>query len=261
MTSSIYLYGLVHADAGNRALAAASSVEGPRDLGPVYAHTVGSVMALLGNAKSQEIEPARRNLLGHARILEATMKDATIIPFSFGHIFPNINSVSSVIERHQEKILSEIHKFEGFYEFGIRVRSERDPALAAIVSADPTLAAQVHRANSAGDGGYYQKIAVGREIAERLDLQRCRAQKILETAIEPFVEAIVVRKPESETELLKCEVLIRHGEESAVEDALEAAKLEISFAPSVCTIRMIGPAPPFNFLDMQLRCDDLRNSS
>lgn len=254
----LYVYALLRPRDTATAAARVAALAPVAGLSPPVPVDLGAVAALASSPAGQapdEILPTRRNMLAHARVLEACLPACPLLPMRFGTVAPSTAALAGAVAGRATPVLERLEAVEGRAEFGVRIRGDRGAAIAAIAAEDPALAARVRALSGAGESGHFARIELGRSVAERLAARRDRAQAKLLAALVPAAEAHLLLAPEEDTELLNAAFLLPFAEEARFEATLAeaAAAAADAFAPgSSPEIRLIGPAPVGRFVTIRL---------
>lgn len=247
----IYLYGLL--PGGEARQFASAQTDIPDGVtGPVRLVDAGSFTLICGAADDAEIAPKRRLLLAHARILEALSEHLPVLPMRFGMTAPDLDTVAGMLDEQATVLRAAFDEIAGKSEFGLRVDVPRDAALRATIAAEPALAAERDRL-AAGRPGMHAAADFGHRLAERLDRRRQAAQRALIAALRDHWSRHVLRVPETDVQVLAVDVLISAGTETALAEAVDAAVQVTDFAAGAePQVRLVGPAPPYSFVDIRL---------
>ncbi|MEM9707969.1 MAG: GvpL/GvpF family gas vesicle protein [Pseudomonadota bacterium] len=246
----IYLYGLLD----RRASGAAEhlrSIEGVT--GPIEVVSHPTCQLICGAFDGQMILPKRRNLLAHARVLEAALTIGTVLPMRFGMSAESRESVQRMLEQQSAAIESEMAQLTGLVELGLRVSYDRDPSLAQQLSRHPELKSEHRRLRAAKPHNQFEQAEFGRRLGEALDRHRTDAQHKLIGALKPYVADLVIRRPNDEAEVLAADLLVDQSQEAGLADVLATLLADLDFGGgSEPSIQIIGPEPPFNFVRVTL---------
>jgi hypothetical protein len=247
--SALYAYGVMRA-ADATAAPDAPGVGG----GALRFAPAGELAVLVGDAPEGELRRARRNLLAHIRVLEAAQPMGPILPMRFGVVADDAAAVAAAVTPRAAELMALLDRYRGCAEYGVRVEYDRAAALAALGIARPDFARR--RAELVGRAGADAQMALmnlGREIAEALDARRKAAERAILAAVKPVARDHVLRAPESDVEALRAEFLLPTADEAAFLAAVEAAAAATDFAPGGApTVRVVGPAPIYNFVSLAL---------
>ena len=255
MSPALYVYGLIR---GADAPAARARIAGHGPVAGLAAPLItplGPVAALVSPAGPEgppdEILPLRRNLLAHARLLEAVLPVGPVLPVAFGHVSPAAEALAATLAPRADELAARLDRLDGRAEYGVHVAGDRERALAAIAADEPDLAARL--AAAAGPAGHYRRIEIGRRVAEALDRRRAAAGRALLEALCPLAEAHVLKPPEEDVDLLRAVFLLEMTGEAAFAERLEAAAAALDFTPwREARIRLVGPAPASHFVSIRL---------
>ena len=248
----IYLYGLL--DQPLLEDSALTNLTGLQN--SPQAVSIGDRTLIYENHDGSEIQPRRRLMLQHTRVLEHLMRFGTVLPARFGLVATALDVVKKLINDKSTEIAAEFKKLQGCVELGVRISFSRDAALAATLIADPVLQARRTRLMGLGPEAHFARAEFGQALADSMDRRRGAAQKSLLVGLKPFLRDFVLRSPDSDVEVLRLETLIAASEEAEIIKEIEKLARECAFAPaSEPHIQIIGPAPAYNFVRLSLAVD------
>lgn len=248
--SAVYLYALLVADA-ERAAAALDQAAGVT--GSPEVHRVGSVLVVASAHDGSEILQTRRRMLAHTRVLERLLPLGPVLPMRFGLVAESMARVDQLVGARQGDIERAVARVAGKVELGLRISWPREAALAALLASDPALAAARDRLTGRGAEAHFDRIALGRRVAEALDRRRTDTQRRLLAAIAPHCSAHVVKTPEEDVEALRVECLVDAGEQDRLAEIAEDAAAGSGFAPGADpVVRVVGPVAPYHFVALDL---------
>lgn len=244
----IYLYGVL--PGGTDRCAVPEMSDGVT--GPVRIADAGPFRLVYGPSDDHEIAPKRRRLLAHARTLEACAQHAPVLPMRFGLTAPDIETVAKTLTAQETVLSTAFETVAGRAEFGVRVDLARPSALTAAIAAEPDLAAE-HARLAAGPPARRAAADFGRRLADRLDRRRAAAQRTMISELRRDWTRHLVRAPETDVQILAVDALFPPAEAQAVARRVEEAARATGFAPDAePTVRMVGPNPPYSFVDLHL---------
>jgi len=248
----LYLYGLA-SDPDPDLAATLEGVDGLSGERPALLG-LGGRAVIASPHECGEILQTRRRMLAHTRVLETAMSAATVLPMRFGLVASDMADVEAMIAEHAADIDTQLARIEGQVEIGLRIRFPREAALAALLAERPELAAERDRLRGRGAGAHFERIELGRRVAEGLDRRRTEAQRQLAARIGPLCTDHVLRTPEEDVEVLRAECLLPADAEPGFAAAVQEAVAPCVFAPDAePAIRLVGPVPPYHFVDLVLK--------
>ncbi|MEO0820318.1 MAG: GvpL/GvpF family gas vesicle protein [Pseudomonadota bacterium] len=204
---------------------------------------IGTVSVIVCPTLLDSVPSKRRFLRAHTRVLESA-GEATVLPMRFGTIAMSSAALEEAVLPRVPELLGLLQKFRDCGEFGLRASTSEEVLLRRAVARHPALRAQ------AGGGrtrSHAAKIALGRQVAEALDRERDAAGKVLMGRIAPLVEDRILRAPESAHEVLRADILLRRDRENEL-----IAMLEESAEEPALDVKLVGPAPLYSFVSLQI---------
>ena len=246
----IYLYGLV--DAPPAAVAARLDGVGGLQAPPV-ATDAGRWTLVSSAHDAGPVAPRRRDMLAHTRVVEAMMAEGLVLPARFGLVAEDVPGVRALIAAQEGALAAQAARIAGCSAYGVRVDFPQAPALAATLAAAPDLQRARDRLLRTPHPAPFAQADFGRALAEALDRRRGLAQKALLVALRPLVRDHVLRRPDSDCEVLCVEALVPEGRLAAVEQVLATAAADCGFAGGApARIVLTGPAPAYHFVRLSL---------
>jgi hypothetical protein len=246
----MYLYGLL-----SRASAAACDpILGIAGVtGPVQVLATEHGVLVFGHAETAELAPKRRNLMAHARVLEACQELGDLLPMRFGMTARDREEIERTLGSNRLEIEAQFNRIRGKVEFGLKVGFSRDAALHATLEADPALAAEHRKLGAMVRPPHFAAADFGRRLAEALDRRRTNAQRAILSALSDLCDDHVLAAPENDVQILNLHVLAQRDTGDVLARAAQAAATASQFVPcGEATVKLIGPEPPFNFVSIAL---------
>jgi hypothetical protein len=158
-----------------------------------------------------------------------------------------------MIEADRDAIAEKLALVDGQAEFGLRIGFPRQAALDATLASRADLAVERRRLMGAARPPHMAMAEFGRRLAEALDRRRGAVQKALVASIVPRARAHVLAVPESDVDVLNLHLLIAPARIEAVAAMAGEAAVRSGFAPGAePSIRIVGPVPPFNFVQLAI---------
>lgn len=186
---------------------------------PLETITHGRLAAVVSRAAPEQQEATVDGLHAHARVVDALMDEATVLPVRFGTRFAEPLAVRSALAVRRPALLAALQRVEGCVEIAVRVSMpERRSLLAAV--GGPHLHASLR----------------DRRLASAL--HDPLADLSVETRIWPTI---------ARGELLRAAYLVPRGEVGAFCAAADELEHEYPRVDLTCT----GPWPAYSFVDGQ----------
>ena len=191
----------------------------------------------------------RRDMRAHAAILNDVARSATVLPFRFGVVFPDDESVRARLLRpHAEELSAYLDALDGAVEVTLRATSVEDEALRAVIAARPELAGATGRSRG-GSLAQESRVERGRQLAAAIqDLQESDARWIID-ALAPAARDVRIGKPLGELMALNASFLVDRDKLKVFDRQLEQLAAE---AGHRIQFDCVGPLAPFSFVDLRL---------
>jgi hypothetical protein len=235
---SLYVYGVVGETLLPERLA-------DRDLRLVRSD---GLAALVAELPASPVTATRRNLLAHADIVEEAFAWTTILPMSFGVVFPDEDSVREVVlDANRELLEALLARHESTAELSLKASYDEDAVLAQVVAASPQFARLRARYRNAPtmEAGLQLGEAVAAELGSRRDRD---AAQVLD-AIAPLALDLRAGEVSIERGVVNLSFLVEKRRVAEFDAHVETLSRELS--PPI-HFKLVGPLPPYSFVDVPL---------
>jgi len=197
-----------------------------------------SDLAVIVSEHCPEDNLNERAAVDHARVIADCFKSSTVLPFRFGTVFSDDESLRRSVRSNQRQFLTNIDRLRGKAEMHLKVMlddccREQLHAYAAHANANP------------GTGKEY--LAQLRENATRQRERQTKARAVsvqMHRMFAPLAEEVSCRRTDSGKMLLDIAHLIDHK-------GIERYQNKYSSASQImkdCQMQLSGPWPPYHFV-------------
>jgi hypothetical protein len=218
----------------------------------VWVVELGDLAAIVGDAPSEDDAKAlRTQALAHARVLEAAILDAPVVPFRFGNVVPGGDEAVGyeLLESRHDEFAAQLEKLNNYMQLVVKVIYDEQAVLRQILETNPDIAELREQARQ-GDEVTMRgaRVQLGEMIGNALEeLRQKDASDIIEH-LKPVSAAAIAEELESEYMVLNAPFLVERGQlpefEAALEEIAEERVSRIKFT-------LLGPMPAYNFLDVE----------
>jgi hypothetical protein len=197
-----------------------------------------SDLAVIVSEHSPQDTQQDRAALEHARVIADCFKTSTVLPFRFGTVFSDDESLRRSIRSNQRQFLTNIERLRGKAEMHLKV--VLDDCCREQIRAYP----QASNGNS-GTGREYLA-----QLRENATLQRERQTKARAVSVQmhrmfsPLAEEITCRRTDSGKMLLDIAHLIEHKSVERYQNKYSSAAQLMK----ECQMQLSGPWPPYHFV-------------
>lgn len=184
---------------------------------------------------------------GHEQVVEGVFRDATVLPFRFGVLYPDEDGLRAAIRTAESALLAELSRLDEAAEWGVRayldqvetVPPDDQHAPAALDGPDAGTAWMARRRAAAHASG------AARDLAHRVavDLHDTLSRHARESVVRPRPRRATATTPVLEAAYL----LARDGDADL---RAQVTKLSGRYAASGLRFEVTGPWPPYHFTRM-----------
>ncbi len=232
-----------------------------RNFGPIGIGKRGDVVSTIGfNDISAVISssPVTRyvidpeNLMAHEKVIEEVMKDYTVLPLRFCTIANSAEEVRTFLRRRYGEFKGMLRDMDNKVEMGLKARwADMKSIFDEIAQEDPDVKKRrmgsVHAGEDPGDGG---RVALGKAVKAALDRKKTVEGERILSKFKRVALDVRRNDPAGDDMFLNAVFLIDRTREKQfdflVEDLVDSYKDTVDF-------KVVGPAPPFNFLNIEMK--------
>jgi hypothetical protein len=205
----------------------------------------GDLAAIVGPAPDEEDPKAIRDqALLHARVLEAAIVDAPVVPFRFGTV--NGSAEHDLLEPFHDELTQLLESVKDHVQMTLKANYRDDVVLREIVESYPEIA-QLREQTRDGDeyAAREARVRLGELVSMALEQVRQRDTAAILERLNPLAVASVVGPLESEFMALDAAFLVERGRMRKFEEAAAAVAAEQAERMH-CTL--LGPMPAYDFI-------------
>jgi Gas vesicle synthesis protein GvpL/GvpF len=245
MRRSLSVYGIVRSED-----AAAAETRARRITPQIHAVAAGSLAALVGPGASPD--QARAALMAHFEMLEHVAAEVDVLPVRHGVSAPDERAIrNEILDENRQRWSAELDRLSGRLELRIRASFDRDAILARIVEANPAIPPLRERAAVEPEGfASPARVRLGRLVMEGLEARRASVRRWLRARAADLTEEVRESRPAGEMGAATLSLLLPRVDVERVR--LELEKLP-GASPQPITLRIIGPLPPWSFVERRPR--------
>lgn len=240
-----WIYGVVPAGA------ALEEIERRDNLPEVWVVEAGDLGAIVGDPPEENAKATRDQALAHARVLEAAIVDAPVVPMRFGIIVPGGDEAvgSELLDARHDELTRLLSKFEDRVQMTLKVSYDDDAVLREIVENEPEAAQLREQARQGSEiETRNARVRLGELISTALEQRRERDKTDIFERLKPVSIAAVDEAVETEYMVLNAPFLIERDRieefEEAVDEVAHQRQGRMHFT-------LLGPMPVFNFLEVE----------
>jgi hypothetical protein len=240
----VWVYGVVPADAQLEQL------EGRDDLPDVWLVESGDLAAIVGAAPEDDPKETRNQALGHARVLEAAVRDAPVVPMRFGIMCSSDGEVAGgILEERHEPLAELLERLGDQVQMVLKVEYDERAVLREIVDSEPEIAELREATQSSEDEATRdQRVRLGELVGNAIEQRRERDSADILRQLEKVVLKAQSEPPEKELMVLNAPLLVARDGVEELEKTVEEVGQERG---ERMHFKLLGPMPAYHFLEAE----------
>ena len=231
-----------------------------RNFGPIgigkrddIVSTIGynDISAVISSSPITQYVIDPENLTAHEKVIEAVMKDYTVLPVRFCTIANSAEEVRTFLRRQHGEFKGMLHDLDNKVEMGLKARwTHMEKIFEEIGRNDPDVKEIKTRMTESGGVADDEKITLGKTVKAALDEKKERiAEKILRqfkrVAMDIHQNDVI-----GDNMFLNTVFLIDRTREKQFDFLVEDLADEYD---NQADFKVVGPAPPFNFVSIEMK--------
>ncbi|HEY2299484.1 MAG TPA: GvpL/GvpF family gas vesicle protein [Jatrophihabitans sp.] len=235
---AVYVFGVVASS-----LLDSDDVQLPDDVDVVRAGPVAAVVGVVGTERKLGLAADVRR---HDRVIAHFVENGiTILPMRFGAVVTGSQTlVRDVLEPNGRAFADALRDLDGYVQYTVRVAYVRDAVLAAVMRADPRLAALRDSARAAGPARDAQ-VRLGEAVVAAINARRGNDANRIETELGPLADRLDCELSSDPDRLADFTCLVDRADADGFEAALEQIAKRHADAAQ---LTLLGPLAPYHFV-------------
>jgi len=222
--------------------------------GRVYTIPSDGLCAVVSDSARIDYERSRRNMIVHTVVQEEAIRDQAILPVRFGTVAPDAESVrEKLLTRRREEFFSLLEEVEGRVELGLKAFWQEHMPFREIVEENDAIRRLRDRlAGKPADESYYERVELGRMVAEELVRKREAAAEEITSRLRPLAYKTKVNTNLGDRMAFNGAFLVDKREEERFDKAVGEMGTEME---QRLAFKYVGPVPPYNFVNIVVTWD------
>ncbi len=245
-TEGSYVYGVVR----RREAPSEFSQTPLPGAGDIRIVTAGDLGVIVSPMPIEEVDPSRRNLLAHTRVLEEAMETGSVLPVRFGTIAETPSLLREILDHHAEDLHDLFDHIDGRIELGVKALWNMEQVFAEITVENPKLQQLKEQLTGSNEARtYYQRIDLGRRIEDAMNAKRETEAAQLMGLMTPFAVDARIAKATEDRMVVNAAFLVDAQREQAFDAVIQDIRAREGERMS---LRYVGPVPPYSFVDLKI---------
>lgn len=214
----------------------------------VYTVCFERIAAVVSNAPVKEYPVLRENLIPHEYVIEAVMKEHTVLPVRFATITENEEKVKEILEREYDKFSDLLDKLKDKKELGLKAIFKEDVIYKEILEKYQEIKKlKEATASKPLKETYYQCMEAGKMVERALEKEKEEAKEEILRFLEPLSEDVKINNIYGERMIINAAFLINRDKEEDFDNAV--GQMDTKYGYKI-RFKYVGIVPPFNFVNL-----------
>jgi len=198
----------------------------------------------------EECDPSRRNMKTHTLVLEALMKDYTVLPARFGIICDGEDKLWGLLQKYYPILKDYIKRLDNRIEVGVKVFWEREAMIAELEGKDGSLTKLKEELKTLPPAIAQNKLVkAGEMVKSRIDEWVNRYTDRVYLQLMKVAVDGEKNYPIDIKNIINSAFLVDKAKEKAFDALID--KLDSEYGEMV-NFKVVKPVPPYNFVNLEL---------
>lgn len=227
---------------------------------PVHAVPWGGLAAVVSDSAIERYDASRTNLLSHERVIEAVMREQTLLPVRFGTVADSESAVASIqklLERRAGEFDRLLHEMEGKVELGLKAFWRSETAVFDEIVAEDEEIRRLRDVLRRRPGGvpHSARLRLGEMVKTALARKRAAEARRIVAPLRMIADRVADNSVLLDRMIVNSAFLVRRNRETEFDRAVAA--LDEELGPRI-SLRYAGPVAPYNFVRIVVNWEQLR---
>ncbi|MQA80966.1 MAG: gas vesicle synthesis GvpLGvpF [Streptosporangiales bacterium] len=237
-----YVYGVVRA--GTTVPGGVVGVGGGEEL---YLLEGDGLALLAGPIDAAHHLATQRDVLAHARVLDAVAAGAPVLPMRYGTVVDDpAGAVDEIVGQSHERFAELLADLDGAAQYSLRATYHEETVLAEVLAEDPEIR-ELTEATRGQDPDivYGPRVRLGELVVGALAAKRRADSTVVLAALTPHLRTAATREPGAPDEVLDVALLVDRSKRGRFEEAVDDVGRRTA---DRMRLRLIGPQAPYDFV-------------
>ncbi|MDD5094851.1 MAG: GvpL/GvpF family gas vesicle protein [Dehalococcoidia bacterium] len=216
----------------------------------IYTINHGDIAAVVSDTSMTICDPIRKNMLAHNRVLEAIMREYTVLPARFGLIADSQDKLKGLLAEYYPKLKTFISMLDNRIEVGIKVFWQKEKVLAILESRDQKLT-RLRQAIKESPPAKAEVLLIeaGQLVRSQVEAWQSEVGNEIYMALIRIAVDGRHNYPVDISNILNASFLLDKSKEEKFDNAVEELDKKHGHWTN---IRYLKPVPPYNFVNLEM---------
>ena len=203
----------------------------------------------------EECDPTRRNMKTHTLVLEALMKDYTILPARFGLISDSEDKLKGLLQKYYPTLKDYIRRLDNRMEIGVKVFWEKEAMIAELEGKDGSLTKLKEELKTLPPLIAQDKLVKAGEMVRSM-IEKW-VDRYTDRVYRQLMKVAVDGKknyPIDMKNIINSAFLVDKAREKDFDALIE--KLDSEYGDKI-NFKYVKPVPPYNFVNLELHLKEV----
>lgn len=207
--------------------------------------------AVISNTPITKYVVSRENMMAHQKVIEAVMKDYTVLPVRFCTIAANAEEVRSLLRGRYGEFKNLLKDMDNKVELGVKALwKDMDVTFREIAAEDEAIKRLKEEiAAKSPEESYADRMRIGEMVKSALESKKRRLAEEIMYVLKKSSIDFRVNNTYGDRMILNAAFLVDRGREKEFDSRIN--ELHAQYSEKI-KFKYIGPVPPYNFVNIVL---------
>ena len=219
---------------------------------PVITIAYGDLSAVVSSVPMNKYVVSKETMIAHEKVIEAVMKDYTVLPVRFYSVAPNAEEIRSLLRRRYHEFKKLLRELDNKVEFGLKaIWKEMDAIFKEIVeeNEENTVTRDKMTAGS-GENVSPDKAALSRRVKLALEEKKAKEREVLLQPLRKVCSDFCLNTTYGDDMIMNTAFLVDRAREREFDSRVE--ELGVHYGERI-EFKYVGPAPPYSFVNIVVK--------
>jgi Gas vesicle synthesis protein GvpL/GvpF len=210
---------------------------------------MGDLGVIVGDAPANDAKATRDQALTHARVLEAAVVDAPVVPFRFGMVMDDSEVDRELLDARHDEFAELLDRVKDRLQFTLKATYDEDAVLREIIESQPEIAQLREHIRGLDEFATRDaRVRLGELVSVALEQLRQRDSDAIVERLSPFCISFTIEPLESEFMALNAPFLVERAQMEQFDEEADALAGEQA---ERMHFTLMGPMPAYNFVGVE----------
>ncbi|MCL4459066.1 MAG: GvpL/GvpF family gas vesicle protein [Chloroflexi bacterium] len=219
---------------------------------PVITIAYRDLSAVVSSVPMSKYVVSKETMVAHEKVIEAVMKDHTVLPVRFYTVAPNAEEIRGLLRRRYQEFKKLLRELDNKVELGLKALwRDMDAILNEIVEENEEIrAVRVNTLAHSAEKATQDKGALGEMVKLALEHKRAKEREALLQPLTHISSEFCLNRTYGDDMLMNAAFLVDRAREKEFDSCVEG--LGVHYGDRI-EFKYVGPAPPYSFVNIVVK--------